>query len=370
MLLCGTANTLLVKWQDKQCVKNCDISTQMSTSDDKNAANEPLHFEQPVWQTFVMFIGELLCWIVFAIAGLVSRGKTEEAADTVEKEKLLTVDQQSESVEIESVGGVKQDLTGWSQLWLWIPAACDITATTLMNVGLTYVVASVYQMLRGGVVIFTGLFSVLFLRAKLPLHRVWGLVAVMLGVVAVGLTSILLRPAKSNKEPAVGVAMILVAQLFTACQFVVEEKIVMKYKVPTPKLVGLEGVFGILTIIVVMTVVYPTLGHGTDDILDIWVGAKQIVGSPILLWASLGSCISIGAFNFFGLTITGRISATSRSTIDTCRTLFVWAFSLALSWETFLWPQIVGFLVLLYGTFVFNDVIPALPAFVTRRLKK
>jgi hypothetical protein len=60
-------------------------------------------------------------------------------------------------------------------------------------------------------------------------------------------------------------------------------------------------------------------------------------------------------FNFFGLSVTRTVSATSRSTIDTCRTLFIWVVSLGLGWETFKWLQVLGFALLVYGTFLFND---------------
>lgn len=62
-------------------------------------------------------------------------------------------------------------------------------------------------------------------------------------------------------------------------------------------------------------------------------------------------------FNFFGLSVTRTVSATSRSTIDTCRTLFIWLVSLSLGWESFKWLQVVGFGLLVYGTFLFNDII-------------
>ena len=39
------------------------------------------------------------------------------------------------------------------------------------------------------------------------------------------------------------------------------------------------------------------------------------------------------------------------------RTIFIWIISLALEWETFKSLQVVGFAVLIYGTFIFNDVI-------------
>jgi hypothetical protein len=72
-------------------------------------------------------------------------------------------------------------------------------------------------------------------------------------------------------------------------------------------------------------------------------------------------------FNFFGLSVTRTVSATSRSTIDTCRTLFIWLVSLALGWENFKWLQVAGFALLVYGTFVFNDIVrPPLKALLPK----
>lgn len=74
------------------------------------------------------------------------------------------------------------------------------------------------------------------------------------------------------------------------------------------------------------------------------------------------------AFNFFGISVTRSVSATSRSTIDTCRTLFIWLVSMGLGWESFKWLQVLGFVLLVYGTFLFNEVVrPPLAACRPRR---
>src|SRR5579871_544209 len=59
---------------------------------------------------------------------------------------------------------------------------------------------------------------------------------------------------------------------------------------------------------------------------------------------------SFRSFNFFGLSVTRNVSATSRSIIDTLRTLFVWLVSLGLGWERFNWLQVLG-------TFHLGDMI-------------
>ena len=76
-------------------------------------------------------------------------------------------------------------------------------------------------------------------------------------------------------------------------------------------------------------------------------------------------------FNFFGLSVTRTVSATARSTIDTCRTLFIWIVSLFLGWETFKWLQVVGFGLLVYGTFLFNGLVrPPLERCVVRDVEE
>ncbi|KAJ2378138.1 hypothetical protein H4S02_007453 [Coemansia sp. RSA 2611] len=90
---------------------------------------------------------------------------------------------------------------------------------------------------------------------------------------------------------------------------------------------------------------------------DAPAGFDQIVQNPSVWQTSIYITLSIAMFNYFGLSVTRYLSATSRATIDTCRTLFIWMTSLALSWETFSWIQVIGFVILVYGTFVYNRVI-------------
>ena len=70
---------------------------------------------------------------------------------------------------------------------LALPAACDLLAACLLNAGLTMTHASVYQMLCGSVVIFTGLLSILFLGRRLALYHWAGIALVATGAFIVGL---------------------------------------------------------------------------------------------------------------------------------------------------------------------------------------
>lgn len=96
---------------------------------------------------------------------------------------------------------------------------------------------------------------------------------------------------------------------------------------------------------------------GGDRVEDSYDALVQVSNSTNLLLAILMSICSISFFNFFGISITKYLSATHRTTIDSCRTLFVWIVSMALGWESFIGLQLVGFILLVCGTFLYNKVI-------------
>jgi drug/metabolite transporter (DMT)-like permease len=74
----------------------------------------------------------------------------------------------------------------------------DLAATTLSNIGLLYITVSVYQMLRGAVILWNTLFGVLFLGKKLNRLHYAGLLLAVTGIVIVGTASLLTEHAKSG----------------------------------------------------------------------------------------------------------------------------------------------------------------------------
>jgi drug/metabolite transporter (DMT)-like permease len=113
-----------------------------------------------------------------------------------------------------------------------------------MNVGLIYTPVSIYQMTRGLLVLWVGVFSVIFLRRKLWAYQWICLVLVTSGVTLVGLAGSLVKKATlpddgeltlikrvamavsalaGQEDPTkifIGILFIAGAQIFTASQFV------------------------------------------------------------------------------------------------------------------------------------------------------
>ena len=98
-------------------------------------------FNHPFVQAGAMFLGEVAC-LLFYLGSMRWRGKRVRWPP-------------------------RHVLLGFA-----IPAWCDIIGTSTMYMGLTMTSASTYQMLRGSVVIFTGLMSRVMLRRATAVHQV------------------------------------------------------------------------------------------------------------------------------------------------------------------------------------------------------
>jgi drug/metabolite transporter (DMT)-like permease len=341
-----------------------------------------------------MFLGEMLCFIPILYSTLSARWP-KSSIRLPEESPDDTLDGLSESQKVP-----QKKLTGRRVLLLWLPALCDLTGTTLMNVGLLYTPVSIYQMTRGALVLFVGILSVLFLHRRLFFYQWFSLLTVMAGVSLVGFSGSLIKdtlhevapslvnflvPTPATGPPAnepidepeatkvvIGVFFILFAQIFTASQFVIEERILGQYSVPPLLAVGYEGLFGTISILILMPLL-PLIRLSPSSPAAQWFdlvrGWHQLIDTPSVLYSGIVIACSIALFNAFGLSVTKYVSATARSLTDTCRTLAIWIVSLLLGWEMLMWPisllQVVGFGLLVYGTFLFNNLV-APPKFLRR----
>ncbi|CAJ0959862.1 unnamed protein product, partial [Mesorhabditis belari] len=208
-----------------------------------------------------------------------------------------------------------------------------------MYIGLNLTTASSFQMLRGAVIIFTGLLSVGMLRYRFQPFKWFGMLFVTLGLVVVGVTDIVYDDSTTDDTNGIitGNLLIIMAQIIVAIQMVYEQKYLQQYDVPALFAVGLEGLFGM-------------------TILDVIFAMKEIGECPLIAVALGGTIVSIAFFNFAGVSVTKELSATTRMVLDSVRTLIIWIVSIPFFDEKFIPVQILGFALLLLGMFVYNDI--------------
>ncbi|KAG9392847.1 Solute carrier family 35 member SLC35F1/F2/F6 [Carpediemonas membranifera] len=379
----GVANTIAAKLADEQKVPTAPH-------------RDPVKFEHPLFQCAAMFLGEFLCYLAYTVTftgsfimrklrpkkeGDVFAPLLEEEADA----GLLAGDDapQPEVVgptdsgdmlgdelpvepETKEVAEAKPNLPFWKSFFFFFPAIFDMLGTSTMYVGLVFTYTSVYQMLRAFLVVFTFILSTVVLRRRPTLQAFTGVVLIMVGTLVVGYISIQTGDEgtedRAAKNPMLGNILVIAAQLFPAMQFIIEELVISKYSVSGLRAVGLEGFTGLILTGLALPIAYfipvPKAFMESGQLENALEAFYQIAQSPALIFSISLSILSIAGFNVAGITITKRMSAGARATIDSCRTLFIWLISMALGWEDFHILMVFGFLILVWGTLMYNKVLP------------
>ena len=339
MLITGSANTIV---QDLQ--------------NDEIAYGEK--FTHPYFQTAIMFTGELS---VFLAYGVKKWWLAREARLHPEKAEMILSPGTQQANQ-------KQLKMNPSPLLLAIPATLDFTGSTLMFIALTMVPPSTYQMMRGFINVVTPILSIVFLKRKQYRHHLVGVICIVIGVAEVGVVTVAYPTGDddSSGSAVVGIILLLTAQLFTGTMFIVEEYFIGDYYLDPMKVVGLEGMWGLcyyICLLPVMQSIHCTGSTGLSALCNYGYlenssfAFAQMAENPAIIWYSVAMMASIACFNVCGITTTKIASASQRATIDTSRTLLIWICSCLLGLEVFHWEEIFGFVFLVFGTLLYNEII-------------
>uniref|UniRef100_A0A1L8DUU7 Protein with signal anchor n=1 Tax=Nyssomyia neivai TaxID=330878 RepID=A0A1L8DUU7_9DIPT len=330
MVVTGSINTLSTKWAD---------NLESEGADGKVRA-----FSHPFVQACAMFMGEMLCLLTFKVIYHNLKRRRDGSEDTHELTK-----------------GNRD----FNPFILFIPAMCDMIATSTMYIGLNLTYASSFQMFRGSVIIFVGVLSVAFLNRVLKGREWSGIIFVIIGLAIVGLSDFLANDGgidHSRNNVITGDLLIITAQVITSVQMVYEERFVAGLDIPALQAVGWEGFFGFSVLGTLLIPFYfihvgPPFNHNARGTLeDVFDALIQIQHNWQLVFAITGTIISIAFFNFAGISVTKEISATTRMVLDSVRTLVIWLVALAVGWQQFHGLQILGFGGLLFGMCLYNNV--------------
>ncbi|XP_055326910.1 solute carrier family 35 member F6 [Sitodiplosis mosellana] len=327
----GSINTLSTKWAD--------------TVESADSSGNKKEFKHPFVQACAMFLGEFLCLLTFKAVYFTLRRKRDGSED----ENTLTK-------------GTRE----FNAFTLYIPAICDMVGTSLMYIGLNLTFASSFQMFRGAVIIFVALLSVAFLQRRLVAREWIGIFVIVLGLAMVGAADMLVSTddsKHSRNDIITGDLLILTAQIITAVQMVYEEKFVAGLDIPALQAVGYEGLFGFATLGALLVPFYyikvgpPFSDNTTGSLENVFDALYQIKNSWQILVSILGTVVSIAFFNYAGISVTKEISATTRMVLDSVRTLVIWVFSMVIGWQVFQPLTLCGFVFLLFGMCLYNNIL-------------
>ena len=298
------------------------------------------------------------------------------------KEKIKDIEESLEKKEEE-----KPEI---NKFLLAIPGFLDTCSTGLANIGLILLPASIYQMLKGSVIVMTFLLSKFVIKNKHTLDHYVAIPISTIGLVLVGLSAYLNADETSEDEDNIadaktillGIVLILVAMFFLSIQFCIDEYFMRKYSCHPLICIGYEGIFGFL-INLFLCIIFYFIKCGsyeekeeppyfvknmcTSDNANVWrpenifFAFRQLFNNGLLCILVPINLIFMGSFNIFGVSITKYGSATTRTVTDNCRSFLVWIwflmpFNQENLIETFNFMQLIGFLLICFGAFVYNGL--------------
>ncbi|XP_045160755.1 solute carrier family 35 member F6-like [Mercenaria mercenaria] len=347
MLITGSIVTLCKKAQN-DCVVNGYKSKDHS-------------FNHPWFQTWMMCSAQILCLIGLHIQ---RRRKLQEYRKEMTQNEVQNV-----TPKIEIGPPVHARMCQWI---LIVPTCCSLISVSLTGTGLLYVDASIMLMLKGSVIIFAGIFSVLFLKRKLKLTHWLGMVIVILGLVLAGCSSVFKSQGHKTigGKTVTGIILVIGAQVVTGGQIILEEAVLKKRNLQSLHVVGMKGIYGFtLMSFIVLPVLYFLPGDNVHGSYENSVDALyQISNSIQLFMLCLLYIVSVAFYNYFAMAVVRSLTAVHSTLIDACRTILVWGVGLTIYYgfdKNFGEPfdksygilQIDGFLCLVIGTAIYKQLL-------------
>lgn len=337
-LITGSINTVTKKWQFQSCGPSIDPVDDSVAAACGHEGWKP--FKKPWFQNLQMFIGEsLVIWVFLARKS----GRAKQAREVGEEVKRAPF-----------------------YIFL-LPTCCDILGTGLGGVGMLYISASVWQMMRGSLIVFTAFWSMIFLKKKVPLSNWIAVFVSVVGLVLIGVSAMLDEDSSSNTNVPLGIFFTVFSQAFAAAQMVVEELFVKGYKAPPEQVVGSEGLWGIMMMLIILFVMYWIPGQDAGAFENSIDSAHMLFESGQLLIFVVFYLVSISFFNFFGVTIAGKLSAVHRTINDAMRTMIIWVVEIIVyykideaygtGWKAHTYLQLLGFALLVLGNLLKNGIV-------------
>lgn len=253
----------------------------------------------------------------------------------------------------------------------------DLTTTGLSSIGLLFIPASIWQMLRGANIIFSAMFSVIFLGRQMRAFNWLGIVVVVLGISLVGYSNYLITSSTQSTSGVdlgsggvmFGMGMTVFAQIFSGGQVVTEEKLMKGLNVPRLQLVGYEGIWGVVVLSLLFPLMYYTPGPDAGSYENGVDTYAMIESSDQLRRAIVLYTVSCACYNLCAVCVTGALSAVHRTMFMALRTLIVWVVDLGVhylvdptipwgeSWCSYNYIELVGFVVLVAGQFIYAGLV-------------
>ncbi len=267
-----------------------------------------------------------------------------------------------------------------NMVMLIIPCVCDLACTTLLLIAQLYITASMWQMMRGSVIVITLLLKYFVMKHTIENHQWSGVSIITTAMVIVGSSSLFNPEQQSatptDSNPLIGISLVIIGCLAQGVQYVFEEKVLNASQesedgedVPPLVVIGCEGFWGVfLTLAVVYPLSMNLPGKDVGGVFENYHDSiAMIQNSPQLQSLVFWFVLTVTVYNCSVIYVTKLLSAIWHAILDNFRTISVWVIDLLLYyvvfpgqgygeiWTNFSYLQLVGLIILLIGTGIYNN---------------
>lgn len=267
-----------------------------------------------------------------------------------------------------------EPIPSWMYYLLVIPSLFDLAATALCMFGLMHVNVSIYQMLRGGAIIFVALLKQFFLGDTLKKFMWVGVLWNVISIALVGATAMMsVSPGSDaeggsdgSNEALLGVMLILLGAFVQSLQYAFEEKVMsMDIAAPPLLLIGMEGLWGTLVCLLVLyPLAYNIPGSDHGCIENPFNTYEKLKNSTSIQYMFVLYFFSIFFYNMLACLVTYTLNSVWHAILDNFRPVTVWGTDLVIyymittkfgeSWTKWSNVELLGMFVLFYGTAIYN----------------
>jgi drug/metabolite transporter (DMT)-like permease len=308
--------------------------------------NRILYFRKPIFQTWGMFVGMAIAFF---------------NTPTCRRRRCQPYNPSGK-------------LAGWGIFrMVSLPAMCDLAAATLLNTALLYLMPTVWQMLRGSILVFVALLSVFVRHKKLYCVDWIGIAATLVGMVVVGVSAMLEQTDTLGHRPedvALGIGLVVLSQMIQGFQAIIEEKLTQDIDAPAIEICAYEGIWGLFVCTFVFMPVAQVLPESFGEgLFESSIESFKMVASSVTLGLLvLGYFVAVSVYNQAGIMVIALSSAIHRTIYEALRSIAIWVLALVvqvlwpetgagerLSWYSFV--RAGGFLIMVLGTTIYTRVL-------------
>ena len=308
-------------------------------------------------QTFLLFLGEYFNLVVFALPLLVSKSWR----------KRHFIELRAEALE--------HDLQlRFTKMWAALPCLLECLSSGLLFTSLFLLPASISNMLQGAQIVATCLFSKWINNNPILCHHYIGVTMATFGFFLVGLAGYRGSQDDTYEDMKytthgyiLGLFCILGNLVFHSLQTNVEEKIMRVNAILPQRIVGLEGLFGMVWMFTIVMILHfvpcpesqiCTLGGYYEDVTT---GLNKMLSSSGLMFWCFATSFAVFFFNLFGMILIQRVNAVYKVFWDNTLSIFIWATCVLIGFEKIklenFWIQALGYAFLIAGNLTYNEII-------------